>query len=112
MGLEVAGLSCHCAVAARFGEPFASAQLPPMSSTTVSDKIRVFVVDDHQVVRMGLKTMLESAPDISVVGVAASSQEAIERIPTVEVDVLLTDLRMDGLNGEEMIAVLHKTRQY
>ena len=80
-----------------------------MNSTAVSDKIRVFVVDDHQVVRMGLKTMLESAPDISVVGVAASSQEAIDRIPTVAVDVLLTDLRMDGLNGEEMIAVLHKT---
>jgi DNA-binding NarL/FixJ family response regulator len=83
--------------------------LQPMNSTAVSDKIRVFVVDDHQVVRMGLTTMLESAPDISVVGVAASSQEAIDRIPTVAVDVLLTDLRMDGLNGEEMIAVLHKT---
>ena len=71
--------------------------------------IRVFVVDDHQVVRMGLKTMLESAPDINVVGVASSAQEAIERIPNVAVDVLLTDLRMAGMNGEEMIAILHKT---
>jgi two-component system NarL family response regulator len=72
--------------------------------------IRVFVVDDHQVVRMGLKTMLESAPDISVVGVAGSAQEAIERIPTIAVDVLLTDLRMAGMNGEELIAILRKTR--
>jgi len=72
--------------------------------------IRVFVVDDHQVVRMGLKTMLESAPDISVVGVAESAQEAIERIPTIEVDVLLTDLRMAGMNGEELIAILRKSR--
>lgn len=70
--------------------------------------IRVFVVDDHQVVRMGLKTMLESAPDINVVGVAASAQEAIERISGVTVDVLLTDLRMAGMNGEEMIGLLKK----
>jgi DNA-binding NarL/FixJ family response regulator len=76
---------------------------------TAQDTIRVFVVDDHQVVRMGLKTMLESASDISVVGIAGSSREAIERVPTVAVDVLLTDLRMAGMNGEEMIAVLRKT---
>ncbi len=56
-----------------------------------SISIRVFVVDDHQVVRMGLKTMLESAPDINVVGVAASAQEAIERISEVTVDVSLDD---------------------
>ena len=70
--------------------------------------IRVFVVDDHQVVRMGLKTMLESAQDINVVGVAASAQEAIEQISHVTVDVLLTDLRMAGMSGEEMIALLKK----
>jgi len=76
----------------------------------VLSTIRVFVVDDHQVVRMGLQTMLESAPDISVVGVAGSAQEAIERIPTIAVDVLLTDLRMAGMNGEELITMLRKTR--
>ena len=70
--------------------------------------IRVFVVDDHQVVRMGLKTMLESAEDINVVGVAASAQEAIEQLSGVIVDVLLTDLRMAGMSGEEMIALLKK----
>jgi two-component system NarL family response regulator len=75
-----------------------------------SSTIRVFVVDDHQVVRLGLKTMLESAPDFNVVGVASSAQEAIERLPHVAVDVLLTDLRMDGMSGEEMIAILRKSR--
>ena len=70
--------------------------------------IRVFVVDDHQVVRMGLKTMLESTEDINVVGVAASAQEAIEQLSGVIVDVLLTDLRMAGMSGEEMIALLKK----
>lgn len=74
-----------------------------------SNPIRVFVVDDHQVVRMGLKTMLESTPDITVVGVAASAGEALEQLSAVAVDVLLTDLRMAGMNGEEMIQVLRKT---
>jgi len=71
--------------------------------------IRVFVVDDHQVVRMGLKTMLESTPDIKVVGVAASAREALEELPGADVDVLLTDLRMAGMNGEEMIAILRRS---
>lgn len=71
--------------------------------------IRVFVVDDHQVVRMGLKTMLESTSDITVVGVAASAREALEQVQGIAVDVLLTDLRMAGMNGEEMIATLRKS---
>jgi DNA-binding NarL/FixJ family response regulator len=74
-----------------------------------TNRIRVFVVDDHQVVRMGLKTMLESTADIVVVGIAASAREALEQVPTVAVDVLLTDLRMAGMNGEEMIATLRKS---
>lgn len=71
--------------------------------------IRVFVVDDHQVVRMGLRTMLESEPDIVVVGTAASGHEALQRLPTIEVDVLLTDLRMAEMNGEEMMMQLRRT---
>jgi two-component system, NarL family, response regulator len=73
--------------------------------------IRVFVVDDHQVVRMGIKTMLESEPDIVVVGTAASGQEALEKLPKMaaDVDVLLTDLRMAEMNGEEMMIQLRKT---
>jgi two-component system NarL family response regulator len=71
--------------------------------------IRVFVVDDHQVVRMGLKTMLESEPDIVVVGTASSGTEALEILPTMEVDVVLTDLRMNEMSGEAMMTQLRKT---
>lgn len=72
-------------------------------------KIRVFVVDDHHVVRMGLRTMLESEPDIVVVGTASSGQEALQQVPAMAVDVLLTDLRMAEMNGEEMIKQLRST---
>jgi two-component system NarL family response regulator len=71
--------------------------------------IRVFVVDDHQVVRMGLKTMLESEPDLVVVGTASSGTEALEVLPTMEVDVVLTDLRMNEMSGEAMMTQLRKT---
>jgi DNA-binding NarL/FixJ family response regulator len=72
--------------------------------------IRIFVVDDHQVVRMGIKTMLESEPDIVIVGTAASAAEALETIPQHEVDVVLTDLRLGGMTGAEMLIELRKVR--
>jgi len=74
------------------------------------EPIRVFVVDDHQVVRTGLQAMLESEPDIVVVGTAASGQEALDRLPSIEFDILLTDLRMAEMNGEEMMQRLRRVR--
>lgn len=76
---------------------------------SAGETIRVFVVDDHQVVRVGLRTMLESEPDIVVVGTAASGREALRRLPSLAVDVLLTDLRMAEMNGEEMMMQLRRT---
>jgi two-component system NarL family response regulator len=65
--------------------------------------IRVFVVDDHEVVRMGLKTMLESEPDIRVVGMAAGVREALKAIGDCEVDIVLTDLHMGEIDGDVLI---------
>jgi DNA-binding NarL/FixJ family response regulator len=66
-------------------------------------RIRVLVVDDHQVVRMGLKTMLESEPDMQVVGMAASAREALELLQQIEADVLLADLHMGEMSGANLI---------
>ena len=68
--------------------------------------IRIFIVDDHAVVRLGLKTMLESEPDMKVVGMAASGKDALETIPIVMPDVVVTDLRMREMNGEAMLIEL------
>lgn len=75
---------------------------------TDSRPIRLFVVDDHEVVRMGVKSMFESAPGFVVVGTAASAREALEAIPTLSVDVVLTDLRMREMSGDALIAALRK----
>jgi two-component system NarL family response regulator len=70
--------------------------------------IRVFVVDDHPVVRSGLKTMIESTADFVLSGMAASAEEALFIFSPADTDVLLLDLRMPGMNGMELMEKLHK----
>lgn len=61
--------------------------------------IRVMLVDDHPVVREGLRGMLEAEPDLAVVGEAGSGEEAVVQAHALEPDVILMDLRMRGLDG-------------
>lgn len=70
--------------------------------------IRLFVVDDHPVVRMGVESMFDCEPDIEVVGSAASAREALNQIPGLQVDVLLTDLRMKTMDGHELALELRE----
>lgn len=64
--------------------------------------IRVFLLDDHEVVRQGLCTMLESAGDIEVVGQSGSAVEATERIPALHPDVAILDGRLPDGSGVEV----------
>jgi DNA-binding NarL/FixJ family response regulator len=61
--------------------------------------IRVMLVDDHPVVREGLRGMLEAEPDLTVVGEAGSGEEAVAQARVIEADVILMDLRMRDLDG-------------
>lgn len=61
--------------------------------------ISVLLVDDHPVVREGLRGMLEAEPDLTVVGEAGSGEEAVAVNLAREPDVVLMDLRMPGLDG-------------
>jgi DNA-binding NarL/FixJ family response regulator len=61
--------------------------------------IRVMLVDDHPVVREGLRGMLEAEADLSVVGEAGSGEEAVAQARVLAADVILMDLRMRGLDG-------------
>jgi DNA-binding NarL/FixJ family response regulator len=61
--------------------------------------ITVLLVDDHPVVRHGLRGMLDAEPDLSVVGEAASGAEGVERAVGLRPDVVLMDLRMPGGDG-------------
>ncbi|AIG73479.1 LuxR family transcriptional regulator [Amycolatopsis sp. MJM2582] len=61
--------------------------------------ITIMLVDDHPVVREGLRGMLEAEPDLSVIGEAGSGDEAVALSRVKQPDVILMDLRMPGLDG-------------
>ncbi len=61
--------------------------------------IRVFLLDDHEVVRRGLHELLEAEDDIEVVGESASAQEATRRVPALRPDVAILDARLPDGNG-------------
>ncbi len=65
--------------------------------------IRVLIVDDHVVVRLGLRTLLETQPDMQVAGDAAGGVDAVALVGQLHPDVILLDLRMPDLGGVEAI---------
>ncbi len=68
------------------------------------------IVDDHPVVRQGLRAMLSSEPDFAVVGMAASAREALCLHEHKEPDVVLMDLRMPEMEGTEAIIEFRRIR--
>lgn len=68
----------------------------------MTDKIRVYLLDDHEVVRQGLRTLLEGAGDIEVVGESGSAVEATRRIPALRPDVAVLDGRLKDGTGIEV----------
>ena len=70
-----------------------------MSALVGDSPIRVLLVDDHPVVRVGLRGMLESAGDLDVVGDVGSGDEALPLVERLTPHVVLMDLRMPGLDG-------------
>jgi two-component system response regulator NreC len=71
-------------------------------------KTTIALVDDHQVVRQGLRALLEAEPDFSVVGDAGDGLAAIRLVDSLKPNILLLDLMMPGLNGQEVIRTVRK----
>src|SRR5687768_11810264 len=71
-------------------------------------KIRVLIVDDHQVVRLGLRAMIDAEPDMEVVGEAGEGTAAIAAYEQHRPDITLMDLRLPGMGGPEIISAIRK----
>ena len=70
---------------------------------TGSDRIRVLVVDDHKVVRMGLRTFIAVNEDLELVGEAGNGEEAVDQCAALHPDVVLMDLKMPVMDGPTAI---------
>jgi two-component system response regulator DevR len=67
-----------------------------------TSKIRVYLLDDHEIVRQGIRTLLEAAGDIEVVGESGSAVDATNRIPALRPDVAVLDARLPDGSGIEV----------
>jgi len=64
--------------------------------------VRVFLLDDHEIVRRGLRELIEGQEDLQVVGEAANAEEALLRVPPTRPDVAVLDVRLPGASGIEV----------
>ncbi len=66
-------------------------------------RIRLFIIDDHEIVRAGLRRMLEGVPEIELAGEAADGLAALDAINQLYPDVLLVDVKLPGISGIEVV---------
>jgi DNA-binding NarL/FixJ family response regulator len=64
-------------------------------------QIRVLIADDHEVVRMGIKVLLQRQPNMHVIGEASTGEEAVQQAVALRPDVVVMDIRMPGISGVE-----------
>ncbi|WP_419418969.1 two-component system response regulator LetA [Legionella sp. D16C41] len=74
--------------------------------------IKILIVDDHALVRMGIRRLLEDLPDMDVVAEAASGEEALLLVKSHKPDVLLLDMKMPGIDGWEVTRRLKKSNPH
>ena len=70
------------------------------------NQTRIFLIDDHAVVRAGIRMLLESQTNLLVVGEAESGEEAVRRVPDLAPDIVICDLTLPGINGIEATKLL------
>src|SRR5919204_2248420 len=69
-------------------------------------KIRVFIVDDQEIVRSGLRRLLEIESEIAVVGEVDNAEDAIHLVQTLNPDVILLDIKLPGMDGISALGAL------
>ncbi len=76
--------------------------------TTASSSIRILLVDDHPLVRDGVRMRLQVTPHIRVAGEASNAEDALLLAEQLQPDIVVTDIRMSGISGIQLAAALQK----
>ena len=72
------------------------------------DKLRILIVDDHAIVRAGIRSLLEGQPDLEIVGEAGGGEEAIQKSSELRPELILMDIAMPGMSGIEVTRRIKK----
>jgi len=72
--------------------------------------VRILLVDDHPIVRQGLRTLLEGRPGWEVVGEASDGIEALDKVETLQPDIVVLDVTMPRMNGLEACRLIQKKK--
>lgn len=74
----------------------------------MGEKVTVLLVDDHPVVRQGIRAMLDGEEDLQVVGEASSAEEALQMVRELQPQVVLMDIRLPGMSGTEATSLIKR----
>ncbi len=74
--------------------------------------IKIMLVDDHQIVRDGIKALLESLDNVQIIGEASSSKELLDYLETVKPDIIITDISMPEMSGIELTKIINSDEKY
>jgi DNA-binding NarL/FixJ family response regulator len=70
--------------------------------------IKIFLVEDHHIVRYGVKNLLETNPEYIVIGESDNAEDLLSQLSTINVDLVISDISMDGMNGIELVKKIRK----
>jgi DNA-binding NarL/FixJ family response regulator len=84
----------------------AAAPAPAPAAAARGPKVGVFLLDDHEIVRRGVRELLEAEPDIEVVGEASTAEAALARVPALRPDVAVLDVRLPDGDGVSVCRAL------
>lgn len=82
-----------------------------MVASSPKAKTRVFIVDDHPIVRQGLVQLVNNEADLTVCGEAPDAGQALELLPKLKPDFLVVDISLNGMNGIELIKTIRMHRK-
>ncbi len=80
------------------------------SSKAIPSEVRILVADDHEVMRLGIRNLLEAVPNWSICAEAANGREAIEKAVNCDPDVVIMDITMPVMNGLEAAKSISRSR--